>query len=54
MLGRINILDDPKFPCQLLASASSFHCEFVIKQIDFVMVFRYFIGDTYCKTSVVN
>ena len=62
MLGRINILDDAKFPSQLLASVisvnlqSNFFIEktFVSTRIDFVLAFGYFIGDTYCKISVVH
>ena len=57
ILGRINILDDAKFPCQLLASIFKVNCSlktFVSTKIDLVMAFGYFISDTYCKTSVVH
>ena len=59
------ILDDAKCPCQLLARTmhqsyllifkENFRSKtFVSTRIDLVMVFGYFIGDTYCKTSGVH
>ena len=61
MLERINILDDAKFPSQLLAPLISLNLQskfslktFASTRIDFVMVFGYFIGDTYCKISAVH
>ena len=62
MLGRMNILDDAKFPCQLLASVISLNLQskfftkniFLNTRIDFVVVFGYFISDTCFKTSVVH
>ena len=60
IVGRINILDDAKFPSQLLASVISLNLQskffiektFVITRMDFVLIFD-FIGDTCCKISVV-
>ena len=63
MLRRIQILDDVKFPlsnvCKKHASIISLPRKFFVKtfastRIDSIMVFGYFIGDTYCKTFVVH
>ena len=62
ILGRMNILDDAKFPCQLLASVISLNLQskffskniFVNTRIDFVVAFGYLISDTCFKTSVVH
>ena len=57
ILGKVYILDDAKFPSQILASVISLNLQseffiftFVSTGIDFNMVFGYFIGDTHCKT----
>ena len=55
MLGRIYILEDAKFPCQVLASVISLTLQskvfitFESTRIDFVMVSGYLIGDNNCK-----
>ena len=61
ILGRIYISDDAKFPCQILASVISLNLQseffiftFVSTRLDFTMVFRYFIDDAHCRTSVVH
>ena len=58
------ILDDIEFACQLLARTMhlsyfliykvSFSLRNIRTRNDFVMVFGYFIGDTYCETSGVR